>query len=93
MSHLLIIVKSQSNQRSRGGLAQKQGPLYRETHLSGAKDEGQDERRRGEAGTNGGRGKEGKSVVRLGSCFSFCPDFFTQKHPSGAVLIMEHKIA
>lgn len=40
-----------------------------------------------------GRSKEGKSVAGLESCFSFCPDLFTQKHPSGAVVIMEHKIA
>lgn len=48
-------------------------------------------KRRG--GTNGGEVKEGQSAVGQESCFSFCPDIFTQKHPSGAELIMEHKIA
>lgn len=75
--HLLIIVKAQSNHRLRGGLAPKTRASLLRNSSLAVRAEG----------------TERESVAGLESCFSFCPDFFTQKHPSGAAVIMEHKIA
>lgn len=78
----------------RGGRHKSQGFFFFLLRNSSLLVRAKRDRRGGEMrGTNGGTGKEGQSAVGLESCFSFSPDIFTQKHPSGAVVIMEHKIA
>lgn len=68
----------------RGGRHKNKGYSVEKLISPGASDEERKRRR---------RERNEWREVGLESCFSFCPDIFAQKHPSGAVVIMEHKIA